>query len=87
METWNGSLFRTCADKARAQPAAFVVLHAANAAISRWLREVANTRVHATIGEIPAERLLIAVRVVDAPYAARRGGECPPAFQARGSRA
>jgi len=33
--------------------------HAANAAVSRWLREVANARVHATIGEIPAERLLI----------------------------
>jgi len=29
--------------------------HAANAAVSRWLREVANARVHATIGEIPAE--------------------------------
>ena len=33
--------------------------HAANAAVSRWLREVANARVHATIGKIPAERLLI----------------------------
>jgi transposase len=33
--------------------------HAANAAVSRWLREVANARVHATTGEIPAERLLI----------------------------
>jgi transposase len=33
--------------------------HAANAAVSRWLREVANARVHATIKEIPAERLLI----------------------------
>ncbi len=32
--------------------------HAANAAVSRWLREVANARVHATTGEIPAERLL-----------------------------
>ena len=33
--------------------------HAANAAVSRWLREVANARVHATTGEVPAERLLI----------------------------
>jgi len=32
--------------------------HAANAAASRWLREVANARVHATTGEIPAGRLL-----------------------------
>ena len=32
--------------------------HAANAAVSRWLREVANARVHATTGEVPAERML-----------------------------
>ena len=30
---------------------------AANAAVARWLREVANARVHATTGEVPAERL------------------------------
>jgi transposase len=33
--------------------------HAANAAVSRWLCKVANARVHATIGERPAERLLV----------------------------
>ena len=33
--------------------------HAANAAVARWLREVANARVHATINEVPAERLVI----------------------------
>jgi transposase len=33
--------------------------HAANAAVARWLREVANARVHATTGEVPAERLTI----------------------------
>jgi transposase len=32
--------------------------HTANAAVSRWLREVANARVHATTKAIPAERLL-----------------------------
>jgi hypothetical protein len=32
---------------------------AANAAVARWLREVANARVHATTQEIPAERLVI----------------------------
>ena len=33
--------------------------HAANAAVARWLREVANTRTHATINEVPAERLVV----------------------------
>ena len=33
--------------------------HAANAAVARWLREVANARVHATTNEVPAERLAI----------------------------
>ena len=33
--------------------------HAANAAVARWLREVANARVHATTQEVPGERLLI----------------------------
>lgn len=33
--------------------------HAANAAVARWLREVANARVHATINEVPAERLML----------------------------
>lgn len=32
---------------------------AANAAVAIWLREVANARVHATTGEVPAERLVI----------------------------
>ncbi len=29
---------------------------AANAAVARWLREIANARVHGTTGEVPAER-------------------------------
>jgi transposase len=33
--------------------------HAANAAVARWLREVANARVHATTNAAPAERLVI----------------------------
>ena len=32
--------------------------HAANAAMARWLREVANARVHATTKEVPAERMV-----------------------------
>jgi transposase len=33
--------------------------HSANAAVARWLREVANARLHATINEVPAERLVL----------------------------
>jgi hypothetical protein len=48
--------------------------HAANAAVSRWLREVANARMHATTGAIPSERLLIEqakLQSLPAPYAGR----------------
>src|SRR6476646_10330257 len=48
--------------------------HAANAAVARWLREVANARVHATTEQIPAERLLIEreeLQRLPAPYLAR----------------
>jgi transposase len=44
----------------------------ANAAVSRWLREVANARVHATTGEVPLERLEIErskLLAVPPPYA------------------
>lgn len=47
---------------------------AANVAAKRWLREVANARVHATTGEIPAMRLeqeRCALQPVPAPYAGR----------------
>lgn len=33
--------------------------HAANAAVTRWLREVANARVHATTKEVPTARLVV----------------------------
>ena len=45
--------------------------HLANAAVARWLREVANARVHATIAEVPAERLMIEapkLQTLPAPY-------------------
>lgn len=48
--------------------------HAANAAVARWLREVANARVHATTNEVPADRLVIEVaklQALPAPYAGR----------------
>ena len=33
--------------------------HAANAAVSSWLREVANARIHGTTGEVPAAKLFL----------------------------
>ena len=48
---------------------------AANGAVARWLREVANARVHATTNEVPAERLVIeqaALQALPAPYRAVR---------------
>ena len=48
--------------------------HAANAAVARWLREVANKRVHATTNEIPVERLVIEVQKLQPlapPYTGR----------------
>ena len=46
----------------------------ANAAVARWLREVANARVHATTEEVPADRLVIEqhkLQGVPAPYRGR----------------
>jgi hypothetical protein len=56
--------------------------HAANAAVSRWLREVANARVHGTTGEVPAARLLVerqALQQLSPPY----GGGSPRQVQTR----
>ena len=46
----------------------------ANAAVARWLREVANVRIHATINEVPAERLINEAPLLQrlpAPYTGR----------------
>lgn len=56
--------------------------HAANAAVARWLREVANARVHATTGEVPAERLVVEAAKLGplaAPYAGRSIRSLSPA--------
>ena len=48
--------------------------HSANAAVARWLREVANARVHATTEEVPAERLIVEktkLQDLAAPYRGR----------------
>ena len=50
--------------------------HAANAAVARWLREVANARVHATTNEVPAERLAVETAKLQ-PLPARYAGRSP----------
>jgi transposase len=64
---------------------------AANAAAARWLREVANARVHGTTGEVPADRLEIereALQPIAAPYGGRivrlPARSSPPAPPMRG---
>lgn len=47
--------------------------YSANAAVARWLREVANARVHATTEDVPAERLIIERRKLQHLPAAYRG--------------
>ena len=57
-----------------AQDGVAVDAQAANAAVGRWLREVANARVHGTTGAVPAERLEAereALQPVPAPYGGR----------------
>lgn len=61
--------------------------HAANAAVARWLREVANARVHATTNAVPAERLAVEtarLQPLPAPYAGRspRRTASPPVRKA-----
>jgi hypothetical protein len=48
----------------------------ANLAVKRWLREVANARLHGTTGAIPAERLVserLQLQQVPTPYGGRTG--------------
>ena len=55
--------------------------HAANAAVARWLREVANARVHATTKAVPADRLTIerpALQALARPYSGRSARALPP---------
>lgn len=57
-----------------AQDGVAVDAQAANAAVGRWLREVANARVHGTTGAVPAERLEVereALQPVPTPYGGR----------------
>lgn len=54
---------------------------AANVAVRRWLRQVANARVHATTGEVPAERLAVErdhLQPIVAPYGGRIVRADPP---------
>jgi transposase len=57
-----------------AQEGLIVDRETANLAARRWLREVANARVHGTTGEVPAERLAIErlqLQPVPTPYGGR----------------
>jgi len=57
-----------------AQEGLIVDRETANLAARRWLREVANARVHGTTGEVPAERLVIErlqLQSVPTPYGGR----------------
>lgn len=57
-----------------AQEGLIVDRETANVAAKRWLREVANTRVHGTTGAIPAERLAterMQLQPIPAPYGGR----------------
>lgn len=61
-----------------AQDGVIVDAPAANAAVGRWLREVANARVHGTTGAVPAERLVAereALQPVPSPYGGRSARE------------
>ena len=57
-----------------AQEGLIVDRESANLTVGRWLREVANVRMHGTTGEIPAERLAIEraqLQPVPTPYGGR----------------
>jgi transposase len=57
-----------------AQEGLIVDRETANLTVGRWLREVANVRVHGTTGEIPADRLAIEraqLQPVPTPYGGR----------------
>jgi len=57
-----------------AQEGLIVDRETANLTVGRWLREVANARVHGTTGEIPAERLgieRVQLQPVPTPYGGR----------------
>jgi hypothetical protein len=55
-----------------AQEGLIVDRETANLRVGRWLREVANVRVHGTTGEIPAERLAQErLQPIPTPYAGR----------------
>jgi hypothetical protein len=61
----------------------------ANLAVRRWLREVANARIHGTTGAIPAERLAserLQLLPIPTPYGGRKCARCRlPQNQCRSS--
>jgi hypothetical protein len=65
-----------------AQEGLVVDRETANLAVKRWLREVANARIHGTTGEIPAERLVRETELLQ-PIPLPYGGRTVRAVQAR----
>ena len=60
--------------RGRRQEGLIVDRETANLAVQRWLREVANTRIHGTTGAIPADRLVserLQLQPVPTPYGGR----------------
>jgi hypothetical protein len=71
-------------DKVRsrlAQEGLIVDRETANLAVKRWLREVANARIHGTTSAVPAERL-VSERLQLQPIPALYGGRSVRALQA-----
>ena len=64
-----------------AQEGLIVDREAANLAVKRWLREVANARTHGTTGAVPAERL-VSERLQLQPVPTSYGGRTVRARQA-----
>jgi hypothetical protein len=65
-----------------AQEGLIVDRETANLAVKRWLREVANARIHGTTGAIPADRLVserLQLQPVPTPY----GGRAVRSLQAK----
>ena len=63
-----------------AQDGLVVDRKAANIAVRRWLREVANARVHATTAAVPSERLeseRASLQPVPSPYTGLREQQLP----------
>jgi hypothetical protein len=80
-----GTAFHVPLASRLAQEGLIVDRETANLAVKRWLREVANARIHGTTGAIPAERLVnerLHLQPIPLPY----GGRSVRSLQAKPER-